>query len=175
MPNWCSNTLTITHSDAAQIERAVKAFRKGSLMNEFYPDPSGEWNYDWSVNNWGTKWDVGGENCGDPDVSDDGKTVYFNFDSAWAPPLLFYEKLEEQGFDVQAMYYEPGIAFAGIYSDGYDDYYEFANMRSDEVADVLPGDLNDYFGISETMAEYEDDEPLTEWYTQGVEDKGLNK
>jgi hypothetical protein len=38
---------------------------------------------------------------------------------------------------------------------------------------MLPTELDAEFGISETMAEYEDEEPLTDWYKQGVEDKGL--
>lgn len=177
MPNWCSNTLTLTHEDASQISRAVEAFQRGELMNEFVPLPKDQeenW-YDWHISNWGTKWDVGGKDYDSPDVSEDGRTVSMNFDSAWSPPTTWYERMEAQGFGVSAMYYEPGMAFAGIYSNGYDDYYEFANVSSDEVADMIPQDLDEYFAISETMAEYEDDEPLTEWYTQGVEDKGLTK
>jgi hypothetical protein len=52
------------------------------------------------------------------------------------------------------------MAFAGIWEgneeDGFnDDYYEYGDMNSDEVAEALPAELNDMFCISESMAEYE--------------------
>lgn len=177
MPNWCSNTLTLTHEDPNQITRAVEAFRRGELLNEFVTLPKDQeenW-YDWHISNWGTKWDVGGEDYGDPSVDPSGKSVSFNFDSAWAPPVLWYERMTELGFDVDAMYYESGMAFAGKYVDGYDDYYEFSNMTSKEVRDMLPEELDEMFGISDMMAEYEDEEPLTEWYVEGAKEKGLIK
>jgi hypothetical protein len=73
------------------------------------------------------------------------------------------------------MYYESGMAFAGIYDNGDDDYYEFSGQNSSEVADMLPTELDSEFGISECMAEYEDTEPLTEWYVKGAKEKGLIK
>ena len=175
MPNWCSNTLTLSHEDPKQIARAADAFRRGEFLQELVPNPKGEWEYDWSCSNWGTKWDVGGSDYGDPEISNDGHTMTVNFDSAWAPPTGAYASMVEQGFDVDAMYYESGMCFAGIYSNGDDDYYEFSNMRSAEVRDMLPEQLDDCFGISECMAEYEDEEPLTEWYVAGAKEKGLIK
>lgn len=172
MPNWCSNSLTLSHSDPAEIKRAVDAFAEGRLLQELVPNPKGEWEYDWSVGHWGTKWDVGGDG-NEAFVSEDGKSADFNFDSAWAPPTQAYEIMNQNGFTVHAMYYESGMCFAGIWSDGCDDYYEFSGMSSEHVADLLPQDLDECFAISETMAEYEDPEPLTEWYEQGVKDKGL--
>jgi hypothetical protein len=65
------------------------------------------------------------------------------------------------------------MAFAGIWSDGFDDYYEFSGIKSEDVQQLLPAELDEFFAISETMAEWEDPEPLTEWYQQGVKDKEL--
>lgn len=173
MPNWCSNTLTISHEDPAQIARAVEGFKRGELLQTLVPNPAGEWSYDWCCSNWGTKWDVGGDGHGEPEVSNDGRTMTVNFDSAWSPPTVAYDAMLEQGFDVEAMYYEPGMAFAGIYSDGSDDNYNLADMNSQDVRDALPEMLDEMFGISECMAENEDPEPLTEWYVQGAKEKGL--
>ena len=39
MPNWCSNTLTITHEDPTMIVRAKAAFANGEFLNEFIPVP----------------------------------------------------------------------------------------------------------------------------------------
>lgn len=176
MPNWCGNTLTLSHEDPQQITRAAEAFKKGSFLQELVPNPSGEWSYDWSVANWGTKWDVGGNDYSEPEIFDDGHTMTVNFDSAWAPPTTAYDNLVEQGFGVYAMYYESGMCLAGIYDNGSDDSYDLSGMDSQTVKDTIPSDLDDCFCISESMAEYEeDDEPLTEWYIQGAKDKGLIK
>jgi hypothetical protein len=130
--------------------------------------------YDWHVNNWGTKWDVGGDNY-NVDIGNDGSSMTVSFESAWAPPVAWYEHMQEQGFGVIAYYYESGMCFAGKYDESGDDSYEFSNMSSDDVRDMLPEDLDDMFAISECMAEYEDEEPLTEWYVAGAKEKGLIK
>jgi hypothetical protein len=81
--------------------------------------------------------------------------VVFNFDSAWAPPTGAYEQLMEQGFKILAYYYEPGMAFCGKWDDGDDDYYEYGDMSAVEIEAMLPDDLDETFGISEAVAEYE--------------------
>jgi len=60
--------------------------------------------YDWNVRNWGTKWDV----CVSPedkypDTYIEGPTpngenlvVYYNFNTAWSPPIPAIEKLSSQ-------------------------------------------------------------------------------
>ena len=129
----------------------------------------GNW-YDFCVNEWGTKWDTGEQ--GNNDINpNDPKMLTAGFDTAWAPPIAAYEKLVDLGFSVKAGYYEPGMAFAGLWEDGDDDHYELGNMTSTEVAQQLPMGLDDLFGISETMAEYEseNEEELTEWLKDGVE------
>ena len=77
------------------------------------------------------------------------------FDSAWSPPIGAYEKLIEMGFSIRAMYYEPGMAFAGIWEDGDDDFYEYGGMNSTQIAEELPEVLDEAFGISESAAEWE--------------------
>jgi len=108
--------------------------------------------YDWQVNEWGTKWDI----C-EPtiDVQDDGYQATLSFDTAWAPPVQAYAKLEELGFTIKAYYYEPGMCFAGIYEDGHDDCIEYSSMDSSQVAESFPKELDEMFCISESMAEYE--------------------
>jgi hypothetical protein len=96
------------------------------------------------------------------------------FDTAWAPPVRAYEKLTELGFNVEAMYYDPGMAFAGIWtSENGDDEYNLEGMSSTDVAADLPVELDEMFGISECIAEYEaeQEEELTEWIKDGAEKK----
>ena len=80
-----------------------------------------------------------------------------SFDSAWSPPIAAYEKLTEMGFEIRAFYHESGMCFAGIWEDGFDDYYEYGDMNSLEAADTLPEELDEMFCISEQMAEWEHD------------------
>ena len=181
MPNWCNNSVEIYHEDPAMIERVREAFNKGALLNEFIPVPADlhivagsvpvaeeaehklkeEFNrithgytnwYDFCVNEWGTKWDIGAD--GNP-AQDIPGGLMLGFESAWAPPCGAYEKLTEQGFRIRAMYYEPGMAFAGVWEDGIDSYYEYSDMSAAEVAECFPPELDEAFGISESMAEWE--------------------
>ena len=151
MPNWCSNSLTLKHDDPAMIDKAVAGFTEGKLLETFVPY-EGEWNYDWCVSNCGTKWDVGGDNGY---IRPNPKTLKISFDSAWAPPLEAYRMMEELGFTIEAMYYEPGMCFCGLYEDGNDDYYEYGGIDAAELADTLPAELDEEFGISEHLAEWE--------------------
>ena len=178
MPNWCNNTLELEHKDPAMIERARAAMIRGEFLHEFIPVPKelseakanftdneelikkygySDW-YGFCVNEWGTKWDVGGDDYGAPTITEDGKMIA-GFDSAWAPPTTAMERLAAMGFIVKLYYYEPGMCFAGIWegNEDYsnDDYYEYGDMSSDEVAETLPAELNEMFCISDTMAEYE--------------------
>jgi hypothetical protein len=110
--------------------------------------------YDFCVAEWGTKWDVGGDDYNAP-IQESPNKITMSFDSAWSPPTSAYEKLFDLGFSVRAYYYEPGMAFAGIWEDGCDDFYEYGGMNSEQAAEELPSALDEMFGISESMAEWE--------------------
>jgi hypothetical protein len=192
MPNWCNNTLELAHEDPEMIARAKRAFLQGELLNEFIPVPEDlkivagrvgadedenqkdlvaqmevnkskhgytTW-YDFCVGEWGTKWDVGGD--GYEPTNPDPNNTTLTFDSAWAPPITAMEKLQDLGFSVRLYYYEPGMCFAGIYDENGDDYYEFSEMTSEQVADELPEELDDMFGISEIIHQYEAEEERDE-------------
>lgn len=196
MPNWCSNGITLRHADSAMIDRAVKG--KDGLLMEFMPTPQDlvdtvagsfgdgdkqaaleaqqasnirkygykDW-YDWNVANWGTKWDVSLESVERVDAN----TLTASFESAWAPPLEAYNRLLDLGFEIVAYYYEPGMAFVGKYDNGIDECYEYSGTDSKTVRDTIGEELDDYFGISESMAEWEDEEKeeVQLWYEDGVE------
>jgi hypothetical protein len=131
--------------------------------------------YDFNVANWGTKWEIGG-NGDTAEIDDDGLSFSAPFESAWSPPTGVCEALVEQGFEVTLYYYEPGMGYVGKWEDGCDDYYEFSGENSTTVRAAIGDELDDMFGISESMAEYEaenEEEELTEWIKDGVEKKAL--
>jgi hypothetical protein len=154
-------------ADPKQIE--LEAQEKSNLEVHGYSN----W-YDFCVNEWGTKWDVGGD--GDRIELEEGQdNTTLDFDSAWAPPLGVYQALMEQGFSVRAYFYESGMCFAGIFDENGEDFYELNDMRSDEVADALPKDLDNMFCISEGIAQWEEDneeeDELHTWVVEGAEAK----
>jgi len=117
--------------------------------------------YDFCVNEWGTKWDVGGDDYNEP-IQENPNKIIMSFDSAWSPPCQAYEKMLDLGFSIRAMYYEPGMAFAGIWEDGDDQFYEYGGYTSEQVAEEFPAELDEMFCISESMAEYEAENSVDE-------------
>jgi len=183
MPNWTNNTLELYHDKPEMIDRVVLAAVDNKLFSEFFPCPQdlrettsgffgegtpeqielqrkqkeniknhgyADW-YSWSNANWGTKWEACEIDCGK--ASDN--TITLTFDTAWSPPIPFYEKMTELGFVVRAYYFEPGMMFCGSWDEGDDNYYEITG-NSDWVIENIPSNLDEMFCISESMAEYEE-------------------
>ena len=195
MPNWCSNTLTLAHEDPAMIKRVQAAVAQGELLNEFVPVPEAlkitagtltdeevelsrqnievygyaNW-YDFCNGEWGTKWDVEAEVLMATDTN-----VDLAFDSAWGPPVAWYEKMMDLGFTVDAYYYESGMGFCGHWSEGFDDYYEVPESSAETEANI-PSDINDMFSISESQYEWEQEnrDDLQAWIEDAVEQKATN-
>ena len=176
MPNYCQNYVTFSHPDPLMIERIIQASDhdngKGLFM-EFFPTPQKlmestspspfaeenmkefgyeDW-YHWNVDNWGTKWNTYPD---DVDKISENE-VHLCFDTAWAPPLAFYEKMESLGFTIDALYHEPGVGFAGLWNDefGAETFeYDFndpdwsKNMPA-EVKDLLEVEYEDYMAWKE--------------------------
>jgi hypothetical protein len=171
MPNWCSNSITIT-SNKDNIDK-FEAFlneKNGKEWFDFFlPCPEElrnvdspnetkntdallekyghvDW-YSWSVENWGTKW-----NCDSQDWNRDGDSISFWFDSAWAPPTNLYEKIFGEGYEVEAYYLEEGMQFVGKFSDGSDEYYEYSDSES---LNDIPEDIVDNWNLRENLEEWE--------------------
>ncbi len=205
MPNWCSNHITVRGTDPVAIKRLADAFDNGEFCGTVVPMPEelnitsgrlgdgaeqreleaksaanlekhgyANW-YDFNVAKWGTKWEIGG-NGNEAERDEDGLGFSAPFDSAWSPPIAVCEALVEQGFEVVLYYYEPGMGYCGKFEDGSDEYYEYSDENSNTVRAAIGSDLDDMFGISESMAEYEaenEEEELTEWIKDGAEKKAL--
>jgi len=156
MPNWCMNHLTLKHESVDELTRAEKALSRNELFHEFLPCPpelegqSAEQNlakygardsYDWCCDNWGTKWDI---DEGSVTASVHGE-ITAKFFTAWSPPIAFYQHLIKLGFDVRGLYYEPGMAFAGIFGHGEDQQYTVTSHGD------LPDEIIEAFDISEDI------------------------
>ena len=185
MPNWCNNYLELEHDDPEMITRAKKAFAEGKLLEEFCPVPEslhivagrvgdgdeqkkleedtarniathgyGNW-YDYCVNEWGTKWDVGGE--GDQATQVGPTDLRMNFDSAWAPPVPAMEKFQDLGFKVKLVYWESGMCFCGLFDENSDDYYDYSDMTADELEAEINPEIDECMGIVENLRTWEEE------------------
>lgn len=156
MPNWCINYCSLDHDDPSMVTKAANALREGKLFETFVPLPNKEWDYGWCVENWGTKWDA---TCVDVFSDDGGANLIF--DTAWGPPIAFYEAMEEIGFRIDATYHESGMAFAGHYCDGDDNTYEYDfdnpnwadEIDDQDVVDLLEEEYNLYLEMQEEEEE----------------------
>ena len=163
MPNWCQNNVTISHEDPEMMLKFAAAMKENKLFETFVPYPNGEWEYGWCIENWGTKWDV---TDGDFNLEEDNKSGMGFFDTAWSAPIGFYEKLTEQGFDVDATYIETGMCFAGSWSsEGGEDHYDYdfedenwrENIFNPDVLEMLEGEYEAWLEWRQEDEEYDDD------------------
>jgi hypothetical protein len=118
MPNECENWVRITGSNEALEAIRVKPF---TLM-EWIPKPT-EDTADWVLENWGTRW-IAKFNAKEDDWNVELKEVEGGleafFESAWAPPIPFYNFLVKTIPDLQIEYEysEWGIGFCGYGKGG---------------------------------------------------------
>ena len=171
MPNWCSGRATITGPEPVISEiKQILENPEGDLLNWMVPQPNFEgdqdW-YQWNINNWGTKWplsDVYIDNADEPD------SIEFSFSTAWAPPVEAFHTWAARDGRVQFSleYWEPGCGFVGTTT--YDGEY----LDTDDVdCGTDPARYKEIASDVWGYEEYDEPEPLTEWYKDGVKDKGL--
>jgi len=171
MPNWCSNSLTVI-GDVEVLRELEAGAREGKFLETI--KPIGEWKYNSALSAWGTKWDI---DCESPDVDEENRTLYMNFDSAWSPPVLAYEHLMEwPGIDsVSATYFEPGMDYAGQWEDGVENHIEgICDLCSGPKANWPAGfaDLNEEYDF-EMWYDVEPDD-LVEFIEDGLKAKQVS-
>ena len=125
--------------------------------------------YSWANSEWGTKWDCANEFYSvdrqyHKEQNEGESTIRFGFDTAWAPPLTAFETWLANNKDcsVKCIYYEPGCDFAGVWDNGDDQCIEISKSAPKGSQDKfwntkLGKVLDDYFGIVDSMAQYEED------------------
>jgi len=205
MPNWCMNTVEF-EGTPEQIQQVKDAIQKDALFGTLCPMPESvfrgdlgqeerkdcedkgidNW-YDWSVSNWGTKWEASDLNMDDEGQYDDYAHVTVSFSTAWSPPVNFYETLYENmnhdcddlgdpDFKIRATYYEPGCDFIGIWENGDDRCYTASAEDDDFYENDEDGQwLDGHYAILEQREEdrAEDMEEVQEWYEEGKKELNL--
>lgn len=167
MPNWCENHVYI-ETTPAEIEAIIAAIKApyGGLLHYLCPEPEHPeeennvimpaW-YNWRRENWGTKWEVQAEIVSH---SVEGGWINLAFDSAWSPPIEAFDNwlVQDNQRKVNIRYIEWGMAFCGEYdSIGVSETYSIP-MNTKEAEATIPAELDDEFGILDTIAQWEQEE-----------------
>lgn len=175
MPNLCRNEVIIRSTNYANLKRMLNAAMEGTLLEFLRPftkDTNYKWDYDWCLNNWGTKWDIGGlihtelspliteaevDMFG---VENDGVwELCMDFETAWSPPQKVFEyAADPMGFEFDLYYMEEGGGYVGCCNytkeHGMDDecyeLYDYGDTlpSEEEYLDKFPYHIVDHFNLS---------------------------
>ena len=179
--------MTISHKDPAMMQKALEAWNNGKFLGTLVPEPDYKkvkvkptfesrtgkpapefvpvdeaW-WDWRVQNWGTKWDIGWSDHQDKaKLDEDGLSMWVWFDSAWSPPVDAYAKLVELGYEVTAYYNENGCCFCGEFVDGQDYCYSIdiplENDAAEWLEENIPANILNTFNLVEQYQEWHEQE-----------------
>ena len=168
MPNHCNNTLTIKSDNTGFLQSLLNELKEADggmpkfleKLVPFTADISYEWDYNWCVQNWGTKWDIFDVNY----ASLDGDTLEVVFTTAWSPPTEALVKgMLNHGYTFELYYEEGGCCFIGhTKGDGeshFDECWETYTDNApstyipDDVLDAFPWVESDWHDWQREMAE----------------------
>jgi len=96
MPNWVRNKLFI-HGPTDRVKQCtldIASDNEHISFEKIFPRPKdiGDGWYDWSLENWGTKWDVS--------ETFEDENGYICFDTAWSTPVELFNFLSERYTDL---------------------------------------------------------------------------
>lgn len=157
MPNYCFNQVSIYSKDTDLLlkmrERLSDSFEQ-TLLDFMVPLPNGEWDYDWCVANWDTKWDVFDAMSSLFMSDSDGlHTLFISFNTAWTPPVQAFQRgAETHGFDFSLDYHEGGAGFVGRATPDSDECYDISFDR--HPSEDIPNELLDVW--REIVEDYEE-------------------
>lgn len=143
MPNWCWNHLIVT-GDKKELQEFVEKSTNAHKETQFSFEgtlPRGDrknW-YDWSIGNWGTKWDA----C-EPHINNNKKYFSVTFESAWSPPIAWLENIVHMFpklyFTLE--YEEPGMCFAGILKIQHDKVWDNQSWQVESASECCHAEID---------------------------------
>jgi len=122
-PKYCFNALYPVPKEVIKIGYSKEHSNNNSVeekINVLF-DKDKWWDgYSWCISHWGCKWDIYGYEGFHKDKN--GDKFYYSFQTAWAPPIPWLEKVAGDWRDLKftLAYYEEGVGFAGkvFFSEG---------------------------------------------------------
>ncbi|OHC99250.1 MAG: hypothetical protein A3H25_03950 [Sphingomonadales bacterium RIFCSPLOWO2_12_FULL_63_15] len=126
MANWCQNIAYLTAPDedeaiAALISTANEALNDNFGITDRYAPTLG--------------------GAGINYIKRAGSRIEIASHSRNEPPIELYRAMEAQGWQVDALYWEPGNLFWGSYRDGTDNRQEYAFDEDEDMIPQLPAEV----------------------------------
>tara|TARA_Y100001938_G_scaffold149911_1_gene238677 strand:+ start:1208 stop:1756 length:549 start_codon:yes stop_codon:yes gene_type:complete len=145
MPNWCWNHLEVSGDEIQLREFVEKSTINIKENDEFSFEgtlPRGDrkdW-YNWSIENWGTKWDACEACINHNDID------YFavSFETAWSPPIDWIENIMKNFPDLcfTLEYEEPGMCFGGKLFAQHERVFEDNHWDLDQASECCEGEVS---------------------------------
>ena len=149
MPNHTENNLLLripSKLDASKIyslflDDRSNEYEKVLTLSKIVPPPTKEYNREWNIENWGTKWDCYATEIKEKDADEDGLLIEYYFETAWAPPFPVIEKLAEMfpSIGILHRYADEGGQWEGVhfYKEGERVYHREIVPLMEANFDVL--------------------------------------
>lgn len=182
MPNWCLNMIMASHANPKKLQLLVDAYNADRMLDIMVPEPeyardvtvAGQSDildvqdlaalgdaqmeleksrYAWRLGNWGCKWDVR-RSKGDKDIAVEEGSATIWFHSPWLPPLRAYEILRDDGFSIQAYYFEPMTGFCGYADDHQQQYVDILEPTREWIGANVPSHIDEAMGVSQTYVNH---------------------
>ena len=189
MPNWCWNHLEITGEEKQLhefVEKSTNDKEHEFSFNGTCPMPKtlritagthlsfmekikryiniklyghDNW-YNWSIANWGTKWDA----CESYISHDDIDYFAVSFQTAWSPPVQWIDNIMKDFPDLSFTleYEEPGMGFGGRLSAQHEVIWDDLTWDIDQASDCCEGKVY-YTDDEEFTLPQISDETLSTW------------
>lgn len=159
MPNWCINILKVRGSkeavkdfdekfkglpaDYSELHGRDYCFNALYQMPKEIAEDQGSACYDWSIENWGTKWDVYGE----VKAVEIPEGYDYHFLTAWSPPISWLEKVARDFPELrfELVYGEPLMGFCGrlVVSGGQVlENYEISSGSSEKFKEFMKNEFD---------------------------------
>jgi len=161
MPNWCSNAVSFYGSleDVTNLVHALSVAdeKETSLrwmrFEALFPRPEGLDGGDacnWSVAQWGTKWDLA-DHEGELSITYNDVTemagASTGFETAWGPPITFFERVATKF---------PNVTIAIEFDEPGMDFWGEVTWRDGEVVHTAEGPSKQNIALREEWADEED-------------------
>lgn len=151
MPNHCNNTLTIKSDNTGFLQSLMNELKMSDgnpkFLEKLVPftgDISYEWDYDWCVQHWGTKWDIFDVTY----ASLDGGTLEVSFTTAWSPPVeALVTGMLNHDYTFELYYEEGGCCFIGHAEGDGESHYDhtWETYTDSHPEEYIPEDVLDEF------------------------------
>lgn len=150
--DWCENHVHFSHKNKEMVE-IIKNSDQTKLFSIFFPIKPQCFSSRIlaGMELWGSKWDTEFEI-----VDSSENFIVLRFVCISEPPIKFYEKMSEIGFQIDALFHEPNNRIIGYYNNS-NGCNNLEYPRSPEDYEKLSKEFDYAFGI------------YTSWINSGIE------